>query len=206
MRQKCKLSLFPLKWSSVGYTWTDSKFGEGLVGPPLSSSTHSWAMRALLTVWFCWRTSVAGSGRWWWEPPGWCTWSRPRRPPGFGSDCVSDHRSLSHRKAPMVTGSGVLGQNTHDYSCPLSWLWMTVGEISTGGLAWIKEGDGSGRKDSEYKQSVLFIPFLKKKKKTLSLTGQGASIRDGLVFLFFFSSACLWDNPGISCHSTDRKD
>lgn len=143
-------------------------------------------MRALLTVWFCWRTSAAGSGRWWWEPPGWCTWSWPRWPPGFGSDCVSDHRSLSHRKAPTVTGSGVLGQNTHDYSCPPSWLWMTVGEISTGGLAWIKEGDGSGRKDSEYKQSVLFIPFLKKQKNTVTDRARCIDSRRTGFFCFVF--------------------
>lgn len=201
---EAKVQTQPLsfKVKQRGYTWTDSKFGEGLVGPLLSSSTHSWAMRALLTVWFCWRTSVAGSGRWWWEPPGWCTWSWPRRPPGFGSDCVSEHRSLSHRKAPTVTGSSVWGRTLTTIPVFPPGSESRLGRLARG----ISLDQGRRRiwaKGLGDKQSMLFIPFFKKKKKMLSLTGQGALIRDGL---FFFPSACLWDSPGISCHSTDRKD
>lgn len=64
------------------------------------------------------------------------------------------------------------------------------------GLAWIKEGDGSGWKDSEANRACCLFPSLKKKKNTLKLTGQGTSIRDGLFFFFFFNVACLlqpWD-------------
>lgn len=119
----------------------------------MSSFTHSWAMQALLTVWFCWRISFAGSGRWWWEPPWWCTWSWPRRPPGFGSDGVSEHRGLSHWKA-------------HDYSCLPSWLWIMVGRLARG-ISLDRRGRPIWVEGLGGKQSMLFIPFLKKKKTVI---------------------------------------
>lgn len=181
------------------YTRTEKKFGEGIVTPLLSSSTHSWAMHALLTAWFCWRISVAGSGRWWWEPPWWCTWSWPRRSPGFGSDGVSEHRGLSHWKARMVTGSSVWGRTLTTIP-----VFPPGSESRLERLAWGISLDQRGRRNwvegLRGKQSMLFIPFFKKKNCHWQ----------GKVHRFkrdcFFSSACLWDSPGTSCHSTDRKD
>lgn len=154
-------------------------------------------MHALLTVWFCWRISAAGSGRWWWEPPWWCTWSWPRWLPGFGSNGVSEHRSLFHWKARMVTGSNVWDRTLTTIPVFPPGSESRLGRLAQGISLDQRETDLSGRTRRQTEHAVYSL-LKKNPQKTLSLAGEGA--------WFFFTSACFWDSPGNSCHNTDRKD
>lgn len=149
-------------------------------------------MQALLTVWFCWRISVAGSGRWRWERPWWCTWSWPRRPPGFGSDGVSEHRGLSHRKARMVMSSSVCCRTLTTIPVFPPGSDSRLGRLARG-ISLDQKGRQIWVEGLTGKQSMLFFPFLKKN----TVTDRAWCIAD-----YFLS--CLWDK--IPCLSTDRKD
>lgn len=139
-------------------------------------------MHALLTVWFCWRISAAGSGRWWWEPPWWCTWSWPRWLPGFGSNGVSEHRSLFHWKARMVTGSNVWDRTLTTIPVFPPGSESRLGRLAQGISLDQRETDLSGRTRRQTEHAVYSL-LKKKPQKTLSLVGEGA---------WFFFYLCMF--------------
>lgn len=169
----------------------------------LPSSTHSWAIHTLLTVWFCWRISAAGSERWWWGPPRWCTWSWPPAEVAGASGSMglqsSRHRSLSHWKAWTVTGKSDGGRPV-----PTILVFPPGSDSRLGRLAWGISLDQSGRRiwveGLGGKQSMLVLLFLK------DPTVIDSAAHRFQAACFSSPSVCLWSNPVISCHNTDWRD
>lgn len=136
LRQKCKLiNLFLPRWSRIIVPELKKSLeisSQTLIMLP--SSTHSWTTHTLLTVGFCWRISAAGSERWWWGPPMWCTWSWPPGDLRRGFDGAAELKATG--PLPLEGSNGDRQQrrrrNRPNYSCLPSWLCRTVGEISTG--------------------------------------------------------------------------
>lgn len=82
----------------------------------------------------------------------------------------------------MVTGSSVWGRTLTTIPVFPPGSESRLGRL-TQGISLDQRGRGIWVEGLGGKQSMLFIPFLKKHKKmkTMSLTGQGASIHGGLI-------------------------
>lgn len=97
----------------------------------------------LLTARFFPSIFVAGWGRWWSEPPWWCTWSlrspSPLTPPSKDPGVLPGSWFRPVGSSPFEKKKGCVGlkrqrflcYNSPDYSCLPSWLWLMIGEIST---------------------------------------------------------------------------